>query len=203
MKLTKGVFISILMLCTFITQAATTGSSYHFIYIDISNTKNLDALHKKLVEIQNQIEYQTFIVYLSNNKKPIITSKPEELEQFFNSIYNISPSEPRLLDFEIENILKQFTQNEFMDTIINNETMLKYEKVYFHFFLDLTSFQNRNLIRRFINPLLMANNIYDNSAISKSIFIYIYFNQVDLNNLTLEERNKLNEENKKLHINEY
>lgn len=204
MNRTKCIFISFFLFFAFYSKADNSSMiSYHFVYIDISSTKNLEALHKRLTELQRQLESQIFIIYLSNNKKPIITSKVDEIEQLFNSIYSINPSEPRLFDFEIENILNQFSQNEFIDTIINNEIRLKYEKVYFHFFLDINSFQSRNLVKRFINPILMSNYIFNNTALSNSIIINGYFNSSDLSKLSNEERKKLNEENKKLIINEY
>lgn len=171
---------------------------YHFIYIDISKTKELSNLQANLASLYKQIKEQKYVFFLSNRNEPKVAMNQKSFDKLQTTISNINPSTPNLNN-DIEQINRIISANDFLSydesQQPNNRLSAKYKLIVMHFFLDPGSFNTLNMKKYLIDYLYAINyanvdnikidvNIYFDNIALKSVED-IYFEEINNNDYKL------------------
>ncbi len=154
--------------------------TFTFIYIDKSNTIDLDSLRiaaTKLISITTGDK----ILFISNDKTPIISTDENGAIESLDQLGYIRPNTPDAF-FEVDTINTILTYN------LDN-----YKAFNFHFFLDPSQTINKKQIINLVERLLLCNNLLNN----KNTMISLHFeNGYFIKNNYPDYFNKLINENK-------
>lgn len=183
------IFLFVLLPYRLYSQA---DSEYHFVYIDISKTKELSNLQAYLDNLYKQIKDQKYVFFLSNRNEPKVATNQKSFNKLLASISNISPSAPNL-NTDIEQINRVMSENDFLSydesQQSNKRLNTKYKLIAMHFFLDPGSYNTLNMKKYLIDYLCDIN--YANVGNMK-INVIVYFDITALKvvqNLNFDEFN--------------
>lgn len=153
-------------------------SEYHFVYIDISKTKELSKLQTYLDNLYEQIKNQKYVFFLSNRNEPGVAINQKSFEKLQTTISNIYPSTPNLNN-DIEQISRVISENDFISydgsRQLNNRLNTKYKIIVMHFFLDPGLFNTLNMKKYLMDNLCVIN--YGNTENIK-INVNVYFDDI-------------------------
>jgi len=145
----------------------TYSQNFTFIYIDKSNTSNLDSLRKDVTKlIDNTIGEK--LLFISNDKTPLISTNKNDAIEALDQLGYIRPNSPNAF-FEVD------TLNYILTNFIDN-----YQTFDFHFFLDPSTAINKKQIIFLVERLLLCNNLLKKS--SANIILHLETNVVIKNN---------------------
>ncbi len=131
-------------------------SSFDFIYVDFGHTEQLNALKEKVKEVVKQ-RAGSFLVFVSNDFRPIVVTSEEQLEGDLNQINNLAPSKAYYWD-EFQIIDSLFSQYSNIHGLSEDGLQSEYE-VRFHFFLDASQSKMYSAEKYLIDELLLCNRI--------------------------------------------
>ncbi len=120
------------------------------IYIDKSNTTNLDSLKKDATKLINNTDGDK-ILFISNDKTPLISNNKNDAIEALEQLGYIRPNSPNTF-FEID------TLNNLLSNYEDN-----YKTFNFHFFLNPSQAINKKHIIFLIERLLLCNDLLNKS----------------------------------------
>ncbi|PCJ82009.1 MAG: hypothetical protein COA49_03340 [Bacteroidetes bacterium] len=149
-------------------------ASKTFIYIDNSNIRDIDKVIKQTEDIIRASNYDNFIVYISNDKSPIILNSLESLSQDLKQLYSISPSSPQVL-FEV-NMISETLETYFPDIQSRNYDSTLSEEINMYFIFDLTHSIEYDQTKTLINKVLLSNRLKFEPGLVKGLNVTAYYN---------------------------
>lgn len=124
--------------------------TFTFIYIDKSNTTNLDSLRKDAAKLINNTSGDK-LLFISNDKTPLISANENDAIEALDQLGYIRPNTPNVF-YEVD------TLNNLLTNYIDN-----YKTFNFHFFIDPSQAINKKQIIFLVERLLLCSNLLNNS----------------------------------------
>ena len=146
------------------------------LYIDAhENLNTLNLIISKANKIIEEFDADDHtLLYISNGNMSVNSISPSEFEDKLNSLIKGGLlSSPEYLDdvYEINNIL---LNNGWISDLINDEQSLN---ISFQFMVEEANYYNTNFEKKFINFLLLSNNLIDSSVLSPSCSVKLIFDK--------------------------
>ena len=138
--------------------------TFTFIYIDKSNTTNLDSLRKDAAKLISNASGDK-LIFISNDKTPLISKNDNDAIDALDQLGYIRPNTPNAF-FEID------TLNNLLNNYIND-----YKNFNFHFFLEPSQVINNNQIVILVERLLLCNDLLNKSNTK----IILHLEEIEIN----------------------
>lgn len=171
-------FILYLFSFFFLSTPICAQKSVNVIYVDFSATKNLNKLSEEVFEIAKKAEGDV-LLFLSNDKYPIIIKDKNEIKNALNEISSLRPSKPDFFD-EADTINTILSTEKLLSNFLKKEESGAIgEIVNFFFFLNA---EQSNLYRQdkyFVNRILLSNRLLNKAGLSRRSTVNLYFNSSD------------------------
>lgn len=180
------LFIVLSLLAVTDKAYAQPAQEYHFVYVDMSKTKELNKLQTQLENLNKQIKDQKYVYFLSNRNEAVVAVNQTSFNKLLASISNLTTTVPNL-DAEIEHINRVMSENDFLQleiTPTSSQLKQNYKKVTFHFFLNPVTFNTLNMKKYLIETLLAVNYAHTDK---QSIEVILYMDGIALK--TIQETN--------------
>jgi hypothetical protein len=142
---------------------STFAQSLHFFYIDKSNSTKLELLRKDVKATLDSAR-DNRLLYISNDKTPIIASDENDIDEALNNLGYIRPNAPSS-HFDID------TLNSLLSPFIGSAI-----KFHFHFFLDPNQAIDKKQIVLLVERILLCNDLMRKSNCT----VYLHVNQLEL-----------------------
>jgi len=157
---------AIFLFLTFTLQSINSQSFSKIIYLDFSATNRLDELSGSIKTILNNTD-GNFILFVSNDRNPIITTDKQKALEEINKIYYLRPSKPDFFQ-EID------TLNDIMNLNLTSDMKLN-DSLHFYFFLNAEQASLYQQDKFFIEQLMLTNKLLKTAGLVKNCYITIYF----------------------------
>jgi hypothetical protein len=138
--------------------------TFTFIYIDKSNTTNLDSLRKDAAQLINNTSGDK-LLFISNDKTPLILTSDIDAIEALDQLGYIRPNTPNAF-FEVD------TLNNLLTNYLDN-----YKTFNFHFFIDPAQAISKKQVIFLIERLLLCNNLLYKSNVK----IGLHLEETELN----------------------
>jgi hypothetical protein len=153
----------ILLIIGFVIGNYAFCQTFTFIYIDKSNTTNLDSLRRDAAKLINNSNGDK-LLFISNDKTPLISTNENDAIERLDQLGYIRPNTPNAF-FEVD------TMNHILTNFIDN-----YEIINFHFFINPSQAINKKQIISLVERLLLCNNLLNKSNVK----IGLHLEQIEI-----------------------
>jgi len=137
--------------------------TFTFIYIDKSNTTNLDSLRKDATQLINNTSGDK-LLFISNDKTPLISTSNNDAIEALGQLGYIRPNTPNAF-FEVD------TLNNLLTNYLDN-----YKTFNFHFFIEPAQAINKKQMIFLVERLLLCNSLLNNNNVN----IVLHVEQIEI-----------------------
>lgn len=145
-----------------------SAQEFNLIYVDKSAIGKIDLLQKKIVDLYGA-GTETTLLYISNDKKPIIAKSVEEMTNAVKELSYIRPGVPSPY-FEVDTI------NHFL-----SKYDLENLKCSFVFVLSIDQAISQKQLKYIVDRLMLTNGVYHKTGVRQNCSVKLYFEKSEIN----------------------
>lgn len=145
-----------------------SAQEFNFLYVDKSAIGQIDLLQKKIVDLYGAGN-ETTMLFISNDRKPIVAKSVEEMTNAVKEFSYIRPGVPSPY-FEVDTI------NHFLSKY-DLETL----KCSFVFVLSIEQAKSQKQLKYIVDRLMLTNGVYNKTGLRQNCSVKLYFDKSEIN----------------------